>query len=115
MIVQRLKCDFEDAYKKAERYYSILSAINSLSLTQREIQLLAFTVVRGNMSYGNVKKEFCEKYNTTFPTISNIVSKLKRMKMIVKENGRIKVNPKISLNFNEDVTLMIKLLVNGNE
>ena len=64
---------------------------------------MAFTAVRGNMSYANVKEEFCKKYNSSSPTISNIVSKLKRMGILIKEGGKIKLVPVIQLNFNLDI------------
>ena len=110
IVLQKLSFQDEDNYVLAEKYYSVLSALNNLKLTEREVQLMAFTAVRGNMSYANVKEEFCKKYNSSSPTISNIVSKLKKMHIFVKEGGKIKVNPLISLNFSLDVQMEIKLL-----
>ena len=46
VILQKLKKEETDSYKVAERYYTILSAVNDLRLTQREIQLLGFTAIR---------------------------------------------------------------------
>lgn len=109
-IVQTLQKEIEDNYSLAEKYYSILSAVNNLKLTQREIQLVAFTAVRGNMSYANVRKDFCDKYNSTSPTINNIISKLKRLKVFIKDKGKIRVNPAIIIDFNKDAFLIIKLL-----
>lgn len=109
VILQKLKCSSDDNYSLAEKYYSILSAINNLKLTAREIQLVAFTAVRGNMSYANVREDFCKRYNTTSPTINNIISKLKKIGVLIKDKGKIKVNPVILLNFSLDVTLDIKL------
>ena len=108
ITLQKLKAS-GDSYVVAERYYSILSALNDLHLTQREVQLIAFAAVRGNMSYANVKEEFCKKYNSSSPTISNIVSKLKKMHILVKDGGKIKVATVIALNFNNDIKLEISL------
>lgn len=110
IVLQKLSAKSEDNYILAERYYSILSALNDLKLTQREVQLVAFTAVRGNMSYANVKDEFCKKYNSSSPTISNIVSKLKKVGIFIKEGGKIRVNPVIALNFTLDLKLEISLL-----
>jgi hypothetical protein len=93
----------------AEKYYSVLSTINNLKLTQREIQLVAFTAIRGNISYSSIREDFCNKYNSTSPTINNIISKLKRIGVFVKDGSKIKVNPVIILNFSNDVTLEIKM------
>lgn len=110
IILQRMKNKSQDQFSLAEKYYSILSAVNNLKLTQREIQLIAFTAVRGNISYANIRKEFCEKYNSTSPTINNIISKLKKIKVLIKDGTKTKVNPMIILDFSKDVTLEIKLI-----
>ena len=108
ITLQKLKVT-GDNYRMAEIYYSLLSSLNNLKLTERDVQLVAYTAVRGNMSNANVKEEFCKKYNSSSPTISNIVSKLKKMNVLVKDGGKIKVNPVIALNFNNDVKLEITL------
>lgn len=109
-IIQKLKRTEDNIYSLAEKYYTILSAINNLNLTPREIQLIAFTAVKGNISYANNRKEFCEIYKTTSPTINNIISKLKKMSVLVKDGSKVKVNNIILLDFNNDVTLEIKLV-----
>ena len=49
-IVQRLKTSIEGSIAMAEKYYRILSAVNNLKLTKREIQLIAFAAIKGNIS-----------------------------------------------------------------
>jgi DNA-binding MarR family transcriptional regulator len=100
----------EDSYILAEKYYRILSAVNDLKLTNREIQLLAFAAMKGNISYANIRKEFCEKYDSTSPAINNIISKLKKMGVFVKDGTKVKVNPLILLNFDKDIVLQISLI-----
>ena len=110
IIVQRLKKDVMNEMELAKKYYSILSAINSLHLTEREIQLISFTAIKGNITYANVREEFCKTYNSTSPTINNIISKLKKIGVFIKENGKVKVNPVIVIDFKKDLTLDIKLV-----
>ena len=110
MIVQSLKKDVKTDMQLAEKYYSVLFTINNLHLTEREIQLIAFTAIKGNITYANVREEFCKTYNSTSPTINNIVSKLKRLGIFIKENGKVKINPKISIDFKKDLMLNIKLV-----
>lgn len=110
IILQRMKKQETDNFSLAEKYYSILSAVNNLKLTQREIQLIAFTAIKGNISYANIRKEFCEKYESTSPTINNLISKLKKVGVFVKDGTKVKVNPMIILDFNKDLTLEIKLI-----
>lgn len=110
MIVQSLKKVVDTDIQLAEKYYSILFTINNLHLTEREIQLIAFTAIKGNITYANVREEFCKTYNSTSPTINNIISKLKRLGIFIKENGKVKVNPKIIIDFKKDLMLNIKLV-----
>ena len=110
IVVQRLKKDVNTDMELAMKYYSILSVINSLNLTEREIQLISFTAIKGNITYANAREEFCKTYNSTSPTINNIISKLKKMSIFIKENGKVKVNPIITIDFKKDLTLDIKLV-----
>jgi DNA-binding MarR family transcriptional regulator len=100
----------EDSYVLAEKYYRILSSVNDLKLTNREIQLIAFAAMKGNISYANIRKEFCERYDSTSPAINNIISKLKKMGVFVKDGTKVKVNPLILLNFDKDIILQISLI-----
>ena len=109
IFVQRLRQSFEDRYLLAERYYLILCAVNNIKLTEREIQLIAFTAIHGNMSYANVREDFCKKYETSSPTINNMISRLKKLGILVKDNGKIKVHPAVCLKFDNDIVLNITL------
>lgn len=110
IVIQKLKKEVDTDLQLAEKYYSILSAINNLHLTEREIQLIAFTAIKGNITYANVREEFCKKYNSTSPSINNIISKLKKVGIFIKENSKVKVNPIIAIDFTKDLTLDIKLV-----
>jgi TATA-box binding protein (TBP) (component of TFIID and TFIIIB) len=109
MIVQRLKKQVDNEYRKAEKYYSILSTVNELKLTEREIQLISFTAIKGNITYANVREEFCKTYNSTSATINNMISKLKKIGIFIKEEGKVKINPIIVMDFNKNITLQIAL------
>ena len=110
MIVQSLKKDVTTDMQLAEKYYTILFTVNDIHLTEREIQLIAFTAIKGNITYANAREEFCKTYNSTSPTINNIISKLKKVGIFVKENGKVKVNPVIVVDFKKDLMLNIKLV-----
>jgi hypothetical protein len=109
VIVQTLLRRVGDDYSMAEKYYSLLSTVNDLKLTTREIQLIAFAAVNGNISYSSIREEFCKKFNSTSPTINNMISKLKKVKVLVKDGTKVKVNPLILLNFKDNIKLEIKI------
>jgi hypothetical protein len=108
-IVQKLKKSSSSQIEVAIRYYTILFAVNDIHLTKREIQLIAFTAAKGNISYPDIREEFYNTYNSSSPTMNNIISKLKKQFILIKEGGKIKVNPRILLDFNENIILQISL------
>lgn len=109
IIAQRLKLPLKDGYEVGAKYYDLISCVNNLQLTKREVELLAFTAMKGNIAYANLRQEFCEKYNSSLATINNIISKLKRSGILIKDGNKVRVNPKISLNFENDIVLQITL------
>ena len=108
LIVQRLKKNIKDSYSLAYKYYSILFAFNDLKLAKREIEFISFIAVKGNVINIKTKREFCKNYKTTTPTINNIISKMKKYKILIKKEGNIIINPVISLDFNKEIFLTLQ-------
>tara|TARA_R110000868_G_scaffold14426_3_gene67142 strand:- start:8466 stop:8813 length:348 start_codon:yes stop_codon:yes gene_type:complete len=109
MIVQKIRRQEPSTFDVAYKYYATLFAINGISLTEREIQLIAFIGVNGSISYKHVKEEFCKEFKTSIATINNMVSKLKTGEILIKEDGKIKLPHNIALDFNKDIVLQITL------
>jgi hypothetical protein len=84
-----------------------------LGLTEREIQLVAYSAVRGSISYKAVRDEFIRRYNSSSPTINNMVPRLKKLKLLVKHGKYIIVNPVIALDFSKPLILQITLTMNN--
>lgn len=110
MIVQKLKKELQNDTDVSYRYYSVLSALNDLELTEREIQLMSFIAVSGSISVPSNREKFCQTYETTGATVNNMVSKLKKRNLLLKKDGKIIVNNLISLDFSNSITLEIKIL-----
>ncbi len=110
-IIQKLRKQEKDALGVARRYYAILSAVNDLKLTEREIQLMAFIAVKGNIGYVNNREEFCKLYKSSSATVNNMTSKLKKMTILVKDGTKLKINPHILLNFENDIIIETKIIL----
>lgn len=110
--VQKLEKSTRDSLHLAQQYYAIISALNNLNLTEREIQLIAYTAVKGSISFARVREEFCSTYQSSFPTINNMVSKLKKSYVLIKQGKQIVVNPRIALDFSKPLLLQITLTIN---
>lgn len=104
-ITKMVKTDVEQGMK----YYSVLSALNNLELTNRQIQLLAFTAIRGTITPLSARQEFVELFDSSLNSIENIKGKLVRMGLIVKIGEMYKILPSIDLDFKKDIVLKIQL------
>ena len=113
MIVQRLKVKIGSPYSLAERYYALLSVVNDLKLTQRDVQFLAFMATGEGISVER-KDDFCKQYSTTLATVSNIMHKLKKKNMLVKEASKLVINSSIALDFTKDIEINIVFKHEGN-
>jgi hypothetical protein len=113
MIIQKLKYRPNDALQLAEYYFGIMSIVNNLELAKREIQLLAFTAVKGNIGTPLSKKEFVKEYDSSLATVGNIVSKLTkevinvRPALLVKEKKLVVINKALALEFEKSLKLEI--------
>lgn len=114
IIAQKWKRDIPDSLHLSICYYSLLCALNNLRVTEREIQLIAFTAVKGNISYSDIRDDFCERYSSSGPTINNMVSKLKKMNILIKDGGKVKVNPSICPKFETD-SIIIQIVLKNEE
>lgn len=105
-ITQKVNSDIE----RAVVYYTVLFMMNNLKVTKGEIKLVAFTAVRGNITNGNVRDEYCRTYKTTVSVIGNIVSKLKKLGIFVEnEKEKTVINPKIVLDFTKNITIGLNI------
>lgn len=110
MSPQKLHFKLENEIELANRYYTILVSLNKIPVTAREIQLVSFTSVKGNISYKAHREEFCEIYKTSMATINNMISKLKRLKLLIKDGDKgVKINPVIRMDFSKGINLNIIL------
>lgn len=108
MLIQDLHKEL-GPLEKAIVYYRVVSAMGKLGLTERDVQLLAYTNKRGTISSITAKQEFVRLFNSSIPTINNMISKLKRKGLLVKHSRKIIVNPKVSLDFTQQLTIILRL------
>ena len=109
MILQKLKYTIKDDLQLAEKYFSIISILNDMSLAKREIQLLALTSVKGNIGNDRTKEEFVKVYGSSLATVGNIITKLTKKRLLVRDGKTISINEGLKINFKDDVTLAITL------
>lgn len=117
MTVQRLSKEADNPIALAQRYYGLISSLNDLFLTEREIQLIAFSAIKGSISLPHVREEFCQLYNSSAATINNMLSsRLRKMGIFVKDiHKNDVVNPQLALDFSKPIVLQVSLSVPKKE
>jgi hypothetical protein len=109
MVVQKIKKTLSPL-QVAESYYKVICALNNIHLTKRQLQLLSFTAVKGGITNPGARKEFCSLYSTTEASVNNLVGDLKELHLLVKTEGKTRVNPAIQLDFSQPLILQISLI-----
>lgn len=111
IVVQRLKKNYSNRIDKAITYFSILDALNSLSLTKKQIELLAYTSLRGTISSLSSKEDFVKQFGSSVDSINNMISKLYKKKLLIKhKDGKIKIPKSLVLDFdNSEIVLNITI------
>lgn len=114
VIVQRIMSSSASSLEKAVKYYSIMSVLNNIHLTPREIQLLAFMSLRGTISSRVAKGEFLKLFGSPKASVGNMIWKLTKKGILVRseEEGTV-INPRIKLDFKNTIVLNITL-ANGS-
>lgn len=107
VTVQKLVKTIDKKLDLAIRYYSILSIVNNLNLSDKQVKLLSFTAVRGNITYRSIRKEFAELFDTSLNYIEKMKSKLIKLNLLVKIDDKYKINPLLDLDFSKDLVLQL--------
>ena len=110
IIVQNVRYPVKDAYSSAEMYFSLMSVVNHLALTSREIGLISYMAVNGSVLTKEVRDTFCQEHNSTVATVNNITCRLKKLHLLEKENNKLRITPVLSVNFGMNVSLNVRMM-----
>lgn len=102
ILVKTIRKKFTDKIKAGVTWFTFITTINDIKLTQRELQLMAFINSRGTISSTSAKEEFCKLFDSSPATVSNMVSKLMSLKLLVKEKSKTKINQSLRVDFDKD-------------
>ena len=117
VVVQKINNPGNSPYDIAYKYFSMISLLNDLGLVKRDLQLLAYSCSE-NKDISDIREEFAEKFKSSIATVGNIITKLYKRGIVVKEGerkGAIRVVPVLNLNFEVDLVLNINILLDKKE
>lgn len=110
VVVQKLFRNEDSPINLSIRYFSVISMLFGWELTRKEIELLAFTAVRGTITPIPARDEFMNLFGSSKNSIENIKGSLYRKNLLVKVDRKYKVNSQFaSLDFSKDLILQIDL------
>lgn len=112
VIVKTIKKSYDDVIKAGITWFKFIAAINDIQLTKRELELLAFINTRGTISSIQAKEDFCELFETSKATVSNMISRLLKKRLLIKEKNKTKINPALKVDFNND--FVVRFYINLN-
>ena len=114
VVVQKLNKKEDSEIKLAIRYFTIIAAVGNVHLTKREIQLLAFTAVKGTISSGGSKKDFVEYFKSTEGSLENLKHFLFKKGWLIEHNGKHTVATSLALDFRKNIVLQVNLDLKPN-
>lgn len=101
----------------AKKYYSILFTLNNIHLSIGELNLFCYCAVNGTLSTPPVRNGFIEEFGIPKNSVYNMMSRLQKRKLLVKIQGKIRINPAFYIDFNKDdkYSLQIGIEINKDE
>lgn len=113
ITVQKIRKGYELPIEAAMKYYSIISVLNNLNLTEKQIELLSFTCIKRTISSLAYKKEFASLFGGSVAYVNNMIRVLVIKGLLVKIDRKYVVNPAIDIQLQDGLLLQIKLDING--
>lgn len=102
IVAQDIRKEYNDKLSIAEKYYRLLFDVNNIQITEIQIQMIAWCAVKGTLSTPPIRDGFLERYKIARGTYYNNIGKLQDRKLLVKKNGKIRVNASIMLDWSKD-------------
>lgn len=108
--IQLMVQEGRDEIELAVKYFSFFFAINNYDIPQKEIELLAFTVVRGTITPKPAREEFVERFGGSIAYVENLKGELVKKGFLIKTKGKHRAQPWLCLDFSKKT--VIKLILN---
>jgi hypothetical protein len=115
VVVQKLNKREASELNLAIRYFTIIAAISDVPLTKRQIELLAFTALKGTISSGGAIQDFVETFNSSKGSLENMKHTLVKLGLIVKIDNKYKVVPTLCLDFSKSLVLQVNLDIQNGQ
>lgn len=87
----------------AKMFISLVTIFNGIRIGHRELEFLSYMMMRDGIIAQLGKKLYREQYNVPQARVDNMISQLKKKKILIKgEDGKVRMHPKIVLPFKDN-------------
>ena len=107
--IEKNQQTYEKPIERAIAYYRTLFALNNIKLQKKELELLAFTSIRGTITPPSARQEFCEQFKTTINHTENLKASLIKKGYLVKKDSVYRVLPALQKDFSLPLIMQITL------
>lgn len=116
-VLQKITQTFNTREDRIEAYLVLVIGLSGMTLTPLERKLVAHMHINGDISNVKSKADFIKNNNSTHASLGNVISRLKGVGVIVKENGRNVLHPDLrKISNSEDlIELDVKLTISKND
>ena len=112
LVIQKINKEYSNSMEFAKAYYTFITQINKIDITPKEMDFLCYCAINGTISTPPVRDAFIKEYSTPKGSVYNMAAKLQRLRLMVKVNGKIRVNPALQIDFNKPAYKIELLLIN---
>ena len=96
-LKQHITKSLPSQHKVLKFYYSLLFELNDISLRPKELDFLTYLAQRASHPTLHIRQEFAKEFQSSPAAINNMVSRLYKKKLLIKEGTWTRINPSIRL------------------
>lgn len=104
------KKSFNSEMEFVKLYYTLIFNFYNIKVSQKEVDLVAFSTIKGTLSTPPVREEYLKTFNMSKGSMYNMLSNLQKLSIIVKdEEKKYRVNPNIVIDTTKPVILSLQI------
>lgn len=93
---------YKDKTEAARLFLSMVTGFNNIRLSKSELDFLAYMMMKDGGVVTVGKKGYQEQYDVSEGVVNNMVSLLKKKKVLVKIDNKVRIHPKIMVGFKDN-------------
>lgn len=115
IYIKKFNIKYNTELDIAVKYFTVVSTLYSLPITQKEILFLSYLTVKGGVFNTVIRNSFIQEHGISSAAIYNIISKLKKYKVLMKTDKQISVHPNLKPDFSLTNSIALDIRIGVKE